>query len=71
MQWTFPAERKNSFSVATTLTLFLLAILVAGYPVMAQDGRTIRGTVTDQRGNPLPGVTLSVKGTTQATSTDD
>lgn len=71
MQSTFSAERKRSFSVASTLTFFLLAILVAGYPVMAQDGRTIRGTVTDQRGNPLPGVTLSVKGTTQATSTDD
>lgn len=30
----------------------------------------VRGTVTDVNGNPLPGVTVSIKGTTKGTTTD-
>lgn len=32
--------------------------------------RSVRGNVTDSEGNPLPGVTISVKGTTRGTTTD-
>jgi len=32
--------------------------------------RSVRGNVTDNEGNPLPGVTISVKGTTRGTTTD-
>src|SRR5690606_8237108 len=32
--------------------------------------QTLRGTVTDEQGNPLPGVSVVVKGTTTGTSTD-
>ena len=35
-----------------------------------QQQRTISGTVTDEAGQPLPGVTVVVKGTTQGTITD-
>lgn len=35
----------------------------------AQDQRSISGTVTDKSGQPLPGVTVVVKGTTQGTVT--
>ncbi len=31
----------------------------------------ISGQITDEKGNPLPGVSIHVKGTTQGTSTDD
>lgn len=39
-------------------------------PVTATPDRTVRGTVTDQKGEPLPGVTIMVKGNTQGTSTN-
>jgi TonB-dependent starch-binding outer membrane protein SusC len=32
--------------------------------------KTVRGNVTDRQGNPLPGVTISIKGTTRGTATD-
>lgn len=35
-----------------------------------QAERTITGTVTDSHGEPLPGVSVSVKGTTRGTITD-
>ena len=38
--------------------------------VFAQQGITIKGIVTDATGDPLPGVSVTVKGTTQGTATD-
>ena len=35
-----------------------------------QDGRTITGIVSDLNGNPVPGVTIIIKGTSQGTTTD-
>ena len=35
-----------------------------------QQQRTVTGKVTDQNGEPLPGATVMVKGTTQGTITD-
>ncbi|RQP18241.1 MAG: TonB-dependent receptor [Parapedobacter sp.] len=46
-----------------------LAGAVAGRPVGQQ--REIGGTVTDESGTSLPGVTVSVKGTTSATTTGE
>ena len=37
---------------------------------MLQQGTTITGTVTDTYGDPLPGVSILIKGTTQGTATD-
>ena len=48
--------------------LFLLAIFTAG-TVCSQT--IIRGTVTDKEREPLPGVTVMVKGTTTGTITDE
>jgi TonB-dependent starch-binding outer membrane protein SusC len=39
--------------------------------VVQQQQRTITGVVTDQRGQPLPGVTVVVKGTTTGTVTNN
>jgi TonB-linked SusC/RagA family outer membrane protein len=47
--------------------LFSLLNLSALY---AQQGKTISGKVTDVSGEPLPGLTVVVKGTTQGTVTD-
>jgi TonB-linked SusC/RagA family outer membrane protein len=38
--------------------------------IVQQSNRTVTGTVSDNFGDPLPGVTIIIKGTTQGTSTD-
>ena len=38
--------------------------------LLAQQGITVTGTVTDEKGNPLPGVNIIEKGTTNGTVTD-
>ena len=43
---------------------------VSGDELMVQQQNTISGTVTDESGEPLPGVTVVVKGTTQGTVTN-
>jgi iron complex outermembrane recepter protein len=47
---------------------FLLAILIS-LPVLAQSG-SVSGTVVDAEGQPIPGVSVIVKGTSTGTSTD-
>ncbi len=42
----------------------------SGDPVMQQTTRVITGTVVSDRGDPIPGVTVVVKGTTTGTVTD-
>ncbi len=42
----------------------------AGIVTNQQDNRTIRGIVTDKQGQPLPGVTIAIKGTATGTITD-
>ncbi|WP_295653773.1 TonB-dependent receptor [uncultured Mucilaginibacter sp.] len=51
------------------ITLFILLLLFAGSQLFAQSLK-IAGKVTDRSGLPLPGVTVKVKGTTTAVSTD-
>ena len=48
------------------LCLFFVFVTVGAW---AQQ-RTVTGTVTNQRGQPLPGVTVVLKGTTDGTVTD-
>ena len=47
-----------------------ILLLVISLNVYAQQGITITGIVNDTDGQPLPGVTVTVKGTTQGTATD-
>jgi TonB-linked SusC/RagA family outer membrane protein len=49
--------------------ILLILFLFASTSVFAQR-ITITGTVTDESGNPLPGATVQVKGTTQGSLTD-
>ena len=50
-----------------TLTLFV-ALLIGGQALLAQNIR-VTGTVSDESGAPLPGVTVVVEGTQQGTTT--
>jgi TonB-linked SusC/RagA family outer membrane protein len=52
----------------TYLTVVLMLVLTAGI-VQAQDTQ-VSGTVVDETGTPLPGVTILLKGTTRGTTTD-
>ena len=48
----------------------LFGLLLAAVLAFAQDGRTVRGSVTDESGEPLIGASVLVKGTTVGTVTD-
>jgi TonB-linked SusC/RagA family outer membrane protein len=52
----------------TYLSVVLMLMLSAGF-VQAQDVQ-VSGTVLDETGSPLPGVTILLKGTTRGTTTD-
>ena len=63
----FFSRFRNSLAARTCLwTLFLL--LAGAGPAFAQS--TVGGTVTDEQGNPLVGVTVVVANSTQGTTTD-
>ncbi|MEN9570842.1 MAG: hypothetical protein RL172_2073 [Bacteroidota bacterium] len=47
----------------------MLMLMVLGFAFSSQ-AQTVTGTVTDKKGDPLPGVTVTVKGTKNATSTN-
>ncbi len=49
--------------------MFIVCAVLTGGSVWAQD-KLVTGTVTDEGGSPLPGVSVVVKGTTRGTTTD-
>jgi hypothetical protein len=49
--------------------LFTISLLLLAAPILAQE-RTISGTLTGRDGFPLPGVSITIKGTAIGTSTD-
>src|SRR5690606_38570709 len=57
----------------TKLTLLILvaSLTIAVAKVSSAQERTVSGRVTDQQGAPLPGVTVQVKDTQVATTTDE
>lgn len=69
-------QDKNFYFFLDKLKLILLVICTAGFfghTAFASGGmqNSISGTVVDQAGQPLPGVTVVVKGTTSGTVTND
>jgi len=49
----------------------MLMVAIFGYTAVSLAQQTVTGTVTDKKGDPLPGVTVSVKGSKVATSTNN
>ncbi|MDX1768184.1 MAG: TonB-dependent receptor [Arenibacter troitsensis] len=49
---------------------FLLFGVILCLPIYAQDATTVTGTVSDETGTPLPGVSVIIKNTTTGTATD-
>lgn len=61
---------KPNIKRLVSLGLFVIAFLLSGTAI-AQDASTVSGTVTDEvTGEALPGVNISVQGTTTGTTTD-
>lgn len=52
------------------LQILFAALLLIGWQTVVAQSRQVAGKVTDTGGNGLPGVTVSVKGTTQGSITD-
>jgi TonB-linked SusC/RagA family outer membrane protein len=50
--------------------LLLCAIIFSVSPAFSQTGKTIKGTVTDEKNEPLPGVSIVVAGTSVGVMTD-
>jgi TonB-linked SusC/RagA family outer membrane protein len=59
-------RRVNLLKTTTIVVLFLLC----SFQSLFAQNRTVSGTVTDQTGKGVPGVTVTVKGTKNATQTD-
>ncbi|MGY5354481.1 SusC/RagA family TonB-linked outer membrane protein [Wenyingzhuangia sp. IMCC45467] len=49
---------------------FLLIVVLSTLPINAQSKSSIKGTITDKEGMPLPGVTITVNKTAIGTTTD-
>ncbi|MBN2485733.1 MAG: TonB-dependent receptor [Bacteroidales bacterium] len=58
---------KSKLFTKQVLILMLLSLLISGVNAQNSD---IKGRVTDNNGEPLPGVTILIKGTTSGTITD-
>lgn len=60
---------KKIYAMLGVSTVFYLLIMLTSVPLNAQTG-SVRGTINDDTGRPLPGVSILEKGTTNGTATD-
>lgn len=72
-------RKLSSVRMAVNVMMRLLAVLLLGFPLWANaqardstrvESRQVKGRVTDEKGVPLPGVTVRLAGTTVGTATD-
>ncbi|TDB59849.1 SusC/RagA family TonB-linked outer membrane protein [Arundinibacter roseus] len=69
MNFSYNADRKNGHVGITRLWQTVLALLISAGMVMAQE-ITVTGVVTDASGSGMPGVAVTVKGTSRGANTD-
>jgi len=50
--------------------IWLLLLAITSFQFAQAQSKNVTGTVTDEKGNPMPGVTVQVKGTSQGMQTD-
>lgn len=63
-------RNKPLWRLLSALSLMLCMALVSPADALAQSGTTVTGTVVDETGEPMIGVTVMAKGTSAGTSTD-
>ncbi len=66
----FGTTNSNLFIMRTKLKGFLMLFMALMMQITFAQERTVTGTVVDDSGLPLPGVSVAVKGTTSGTQTD-
>ncbi|GEO03584.1 SusC/RagA family TonB-linked outer membrane protein [Adhaeribacter aerolatus] len=66
----FYAKLPALVGLLTRQLLLLVSLLLAVLAAQAQTGGALKGRVTDESQNPLPGVTVTLKGTTTGAITD-
>lgn len=69
-RWLCPGHDPGFSKVLRNLRLTVFLLIFSGLFVQAFAQKSISGTVKDDSGQPLPGVTVLVKGTTRGTVTD-
>jgi TonB-dependent SusC/RagA subfamily outer membrane receptor len=52
------------------ITLLVIILFAQCSILLAQNNTTVKGAIKDERGSPLPGVTVTIKGTTNAAISD-
>ncbi|RYF37758.1 MAG: SusC/RagA family TonB-linked outer membrane protein, partial [Chitinophagaceae bacterium] len=62
---------RNSFTIYLLLFVALIASSITPIAAFGQNGTRVTGRITDDAGNPIPGVSVVVKGNNQGTTTDD
>ncbi len=55
---------------ALSRLVFMTLLCIISFNVMAQEGLSVEGTVTDHLGDPIPGVSVQIKNTNTGTITD-
>lgn len=64
-------NKKRHPMVRFYLVLLLLSVFNVAFAQDAKDTRTIKGSVSDEQGYKMPGITIRLKGTTTGTITND
>ena len=62
-------KKKKITESQKKLSLSLFLLLLSSFSLFAQNS-TVRGTVTEAQGKPLPGVTITIVGSTKGVITD-
>lgn len=56
--------------IMKTIILSMVMLILTGLSVAGEDARLVKGLVSDQQGNPLPGVSVTVKNSGRSTLTN-
>jgi len=62
---------KQLFSLKGKRAFLILTLFCTTFSLTAQAQTTVRGKITDETGKPLPAVSITVKGSTRGTTSDE
>jgi TonB-linked SusC/RagA family outer membrane protein len=66
-----PQWKSSLLSVSRSAIAICAVLMTLAVTTYAQSGKLVSGTITDEKGNPMAGATISVKGAQQGTTTDE
>ena len=71
MKLSYTSSNPHGSRRCLVLFAMLFACCCLALPTAAQQSGTVTGTVSDETGAPLPGVAITVSGTSRGTTTDN